>query len=176
DRLALAVRVAGQEHPAGPVGLPLDLAEDVAGAAAAAALGVVVGLLVDGVPELPPVGDADAGDLLALLLAGGQVADVAVAGEHLEVRPEVLVDRLRLGRRLDDQQVEAAAAAGRAVAVAAGRGPLAAGGRRLDAGVGGLRGGALAGGLLGFGRGAARRFLAWRGHREELRGRVGSRR
>src|SRR5690606_26128071 len=38
-------------------------------------------------------------------LLGHQVADVAVRGQDLEVLAEVLVDRLGLGGRLDDEQV-----------------------------------------------------------------------
>jgi len=35
----------------------------------------------------------------------GQIADVPHRGLHLEVPPEIFVDRLRLGRRLDDDEV-----------------------------------------------------------------------
>jgi len=36
---------------------------------------------------------------------GHEVAHVAVGGEYVEVLAEVFFDRLRLGRRLDDDQV-----------------------------------------------------------------------
>ena len=66
----------------------------------------VLAAVVHDVAQLPAVVDVDAGDVLALLLVRVEVADVAVAGQHPEVRAEVLVDGLRLRRRFDDDEVE----------------------------------------------------------------------
>ena len=38
----------------------------------------------------------------------GQVAHMAIGGEYLEIGPEIFVDRLRLGRRLDNDDVHSA--------------------------------------------------------------------
>src|SRR5262249_1801771 len=112
-------------------------------------------------------GDVHADDVLALdLAADGQVADMPVTGADPEPGPEILLDGLGLGRRLDDDQVALARAGvglaggrslgdalGRAVA-ALGPGPGGLLGRRL------LAGGRLLRLLHGGGRGLlARRHV-----------------
>ena len=84
------------------------------------ALAVRVGREVDGVGRLGRLGDRL--DVLLVLvdqfvahrevvvrvdraLLGDQVADMAVRGQDVEVLAQVLVDRLRLRRRFDDEQV-----------------------------------------------------------------------
>jgi hypothetical protein len=88
-------------------GFTPDFGQDVRGGAPAAALAATLTVLarVHDVAELPPRADLDAGDLFALLLAGVQVADVAVACQHAVVRAQVLVDRLGLGRGFDDDEI-----------------------------------------------------------------------
>jgi hypothetical protein len=139
DRLALAVEV-GREPDRGcrAAGL-LQLVDSLALA------------LEHLVARLEAVLEVDPGHrlLLALGPAGGQVADVADAGEDHEVGPEVLPDRLRLGGALDDDQL-LAARGGRTGARGAGL-PLAVG-------RGGLRSGLGNGRLFGHGeRGETRR-------------------
>src|SRR5205085_2571580 len=109
----LAVGVGRQVNDAGPVGLALQLGEDVLGGAAVAVPATLAGGAVhDDVAWLPAAGDAHADDLLVLLLAlGRQVADVAVTGQHEVAGAQVLVDGLGLGRRLDDDEVHRAAVA-----------------------------------------------------------------
>ena len=94
DRLALAVEVGGEEDPVGRPRRALDRAD---------------------VTPRPVVGDHVLWDEAVLdvhpqlPLAGvlGQVPDVPVRGEHGIARPEVALDRLRLGGRLDDHQIAA---------------------------------------------------------------------
>ena len=103
DGLALAVGVGRQEDAVGLVRLLLQLGEDVLGRAPALALAVLA--LDDDVGGHPAGLDIDAGDDLALFAAARQVADVAVARQHLEIAAQVFVDRLRLRGRLDDHEV-----------------------------------------------------------------------
>jgi hypothetical protein len=60
----------------------------------------VLPVLVD---QLPAHGEAAGGIDRAFL--GHEVAHVAVGSHHLEVLAEVLLDGLRLGRRLDDDEI-----------------------------------------------------------------------
>ena len=69
------------------------------------ALAVALGAIDDHVGRHPAAVDVDAGHLLARAAAARQIADVAVAGQHLEIGAEILVDRLGLGRRFDDDQI-----------------------------------------------------------------------
>src|SRR5262249_21312112 len=142
DGLALAVGVGRQQDAVGLAGLALELGQDVLGRAALAVAAALVALL-DDVGGHPAGVDVDAGDGLAAAAALGQVAHVAVAGQHLVVGAEVFVDRLGLGRRLDDDEVVLAPGA-----VARGQGGAAAlPGRRGGSGVLGCgRGGLLAAG------------------------------
>src|SRR5262249_9568113 len=99
DGLALAVGVGRQVHGIDAVGLALQLGDDLLGPLAASALA-----FDEDVGGLPAALDVNAGQLLALLAFDGQVADVAVAGPHLEVAAQVLLDGLGLGGGLDDDQ------------------------------------------------------------------------
>src|SRR6185369_11928549 len=87
DGLALAVGVGGQVDRAGIAGRRFQLLHHLLAGGQDLVLGLEALLHVDAEPLL------------------GQVADVPHGGLHLEVPPEVLVDRLRLGRRLDDDEV-----------------------------------------------------------------------
>ena len=80
DRLALAIGVGGEQERVGLLGLGLELGQDLL-----LALDDLVGLL-------EALLDVDAHLL-------GQVFDVALGGQDLVARPEVLLDRLGLGRR-----------------------------------------------------------------------------
>jgi hypothetical protein len=87
DRLALAVRVGREEQVVGGLGRLAD--------------GVDVALVL--LDHLVAHREVVVGIDRALLRH--QVAHVAVGRQHLEILPEVLVDGLGLGRRLDDEQV-----------------------------------------------------------------------
>ena len=87
DRLALAVRVGGEVEVVGGLG-GLDDGGDV--------LLVLLDQLVAHPEAVVRIDRA---------LLGHQVADMAIRGEDLEVLAEVLVDRLGLGGRLDDEEV-----------------------------------------------------------------------
>ena len=87
DRLALAVRVGGQVDA---VGLGGGLGDRLH----------VLLVLVDQVVAHP-----EAVLRIHRALLGHQVAHMAVGGQDLEVLAEVLVDRLGLGGRLDDEEV-----------------------------------------------------------------------
>ena len=92
NRLALAVEVGGQEDPVRVPGRPLDGVDVLPRSLVRDhVLGREVVLHVH--PEL------------ALPGVLGQVADVAVGGEHGVVRPEIAFDRPRLRGRLDDDEV-----------------------------------------------------------------------
>ena len=84
DRLALAIRVGGEVEPGGPPDGVGDLLQP----------------LLRAVVHLPVHGEVFVRPHRAVL--GRQVAHVAIAGQHLEGAAQVLVDRLRLGRRFDD--------------------------------------------------------------------------
>ena len=92
DRLALAVGVGRQVDQGGGGGAFLQVGEDL--------LMALVGQIDIG--RHPAGFDVDA-DVLAARF-GRQIADVAVAGPDLEAGAQVFLDRLRLGRRLDDHQ------------------------------------------------------------------------
>jgi hypothetical protein len=88
DRLPLPVEVGGEEDPLGFLGRLLDGGHVLAGSRRHLVAQRHVGLAhLDGE------------------VAAGQVADMAVGGQDLVVLAEVLLDRLRLGRRLDDHEV-----------------------------------------------------------------------
>ena len=86
DRLALTVEVGCQHEPVGGLHRPLQDGDVLLGALRHLVLDLEVVLRVD--PEL----------------GLGQVADVAVRGPDHELGPQVALDRLRLGRRLDHDQ------------------------------------------------------------------------
>ena len=114
--LAFAVGVARQQHAVGPGGGIRQFVEDVL-LAAELLLRLAFGFAarVHEVAQLPALGDLDAGHffLHRLVLAGGEVADVAVAGQHLEAVAQVLVDGLRFRGRLHDHEVVGAGGTGR---------------------------------------------------------------
>ena len=87
DRLALAVRVGGEEEVLGAFQRPGDLLD--------ALLGAVV--------DFPGHGEVFVGLHRAVLRR--QIADMAVAREDGEVLAEILVDGLRLGGRFDDNDI-----------------------------------------------------------------------
>jgi hypothetical protein len=87
DRLALPVGVGGEEHLVGRLGGLADAGDDLL-----ALLGHLVG-------------DRDAAVDVHGKVRLGQVTDVAHGGDHVVVLAQVLADGLRLGRRLDHDQV-----------------------------------------------------------------------
>src|SRR5215212_8581479 len=87
DRLALPVGVGGEEHLVGRLGGLADAGDDLL-----ALLGHLVG---DRDPAVDIHGEVGL----------GQVTDVAHGGDHVVVFAQVLADGLRLGRRLDHDQV-----------------------------------------------------------------------
>src|SRR5262249_53668446 len=99
DGLALAVGVGGEVDGVDPVGLAFEFGDDLLGPLAATALA-----FDEDVGGLPTALDVNASQFLALLAFDGQVANVAVAGPHLEVATQVFLNGLGLGGRLDDYQ------------------------------------------------------------------------
>jgi len=89
DRLALAIRVGGEEQLVGAAHRLGDR------------LHVLLGPAVD-LPRHRKIGVGQDGSVLRR-----QVADMAVAGDDLVVAPEIFVDGLCLGRRFDDDDVHA---------------------------------------------------------------------
>ncbi len=103
DGLALAVLIGGEEEFVGVLQQVLELLD----------LGLLVG--VDHIDRLEVVFDVhtEAADLAGVLLghlacAAGKVADVPDARLDDVARAEIALDRLRLGRRLDDDESAAA--------------------------------------------------------------------
>ncbi len=88
DRLTLTVQVGGEKHPLGVLGCLLDRADD---------LGRCLGDLVAQMHLVAADLDGE--------VAARQVADVPDRGQDPVVRAQVLLDGLRLGRRLDDDEV-----------------------------------------------------------------------
>ena len=91
DGLALAIEVGGEVDGVGALGGLLDVVDLLAAVVADDVLGREV------------VVDVDAELALARIL--GQVADVAIGGEHAVVGAQIAFDRPRLGRRFDDHEV-----------------------------------------------------------------------
>ena len=87
DRLALAVGVGGQDQLVGAFDRPGDVVE------------ALLGLVVD----LPEHAEIVLGIDRSVL--GRQVAHMAERGQHLVAGAKVFVDRLGLGRRLDDDDI-----------------------------------------------------------------------
>ena len=114
DRLALAIRVGRQDHPVGVLDRPADVAEALGG------LGV----------DLPTHGEIIVRIDRAVL--GRQITHMAERGVDAVVLAEILVDGLRLGRRLDDHDFHSGIFLRRLAAR-----PVAAG--RLGAGYGDAR-------------------------------------
>jgi hypothetical protein len=86
DRLAFPIGVGGEQHLIDLLRGGFELLEDLL-------------LALDDRVRLREV-VADVHGLRPL----GQILEVALGGEHVEPRPEVLLDRLRLGRRLHDDE------------------------------------------------------------------------
>ncbi len=87
DRLAFAIRVGGQDDLVGVLDRLSDLGD------ALGALGV----------HFP-----DHGEIVVRIdrpVLGGQVADMAHAGDHVEIAAEIFVDGLCFGRRFDDDDI-----------------------------------------------------------------------
>ena len=91
DGLALAIEVGGEEDGVGPLGGLLDVGD------------LLAAIVADDVLGREVVVDVDAELALAGIL--GQVADVAVGGEHAIVGAQIAFDRPRLGGRFDDHEV-----------------------------------------------------------------------
>jgi hypothetical protein len=87
NRLALAIGVGGENE--------LVRSLERAGNVVEALLGLVI--------DLPDHAEIVLGIDRAVL--GGQVAHVPERGQHLVARAKVAVDRFRLGRRLDDNDI-----------------------------------------------------------------------
>ena len=87
DRLALAIRIGGEDQP-------------VRGLEGGGDLGDPLGRPAVG---LPVHGEIFIGPHRAVL--GRQVADMAVGGKNSEALAEVFVDGFRLGRRFDDDNI-----------------------------------------------------------------------
>ena len=91
DRLALAVGVGGEDEAVGALHRPGNVGQ------------ALLRLGVD-IPEHVEV-------LLGIdgAVLGGKIAHVAIRGDDLVARPEIFVDRLRLRRRFDDDDLHAPA-------------------------------------------------------------------
>ena len=87
DGLAFAVRVGGEIDRLGRRGLLLQPGQQF------------LAVLQDAVGRHPAVFDVDAEAAL------GQVADMALARHDVVIRPQILIDGLRLRRRFDDHEV-----------------------------------------------------------------------
>ena len=87
DRLALAIRVGGEDQPLGVLERRGDVGDPLGRPAV----------------DLPGHGEILVGPHRAVL--GRQVADMAVGGKNREVLAEIFVDGFRLGRRFDDDDI-----------------------------------------------------------------------
>jgi len=89
DGLALAVRVGGEDQLVGTLHGLGDLGD------------------VLGAPALDFPNHLEVGFGIDRAVLRGQVADMPEGGQDVVVRPQIFVDRLRLGRRLDDDDFHA---------------------------------------------------------------------
>ncbi len=87
DRLALAIRIGGEDEPIGGL--------EGLGDGLDAAFGFVV--------DLPAHGEVFLGTHRSVL--GRQIAHMAEARQDRVIGPEILIDGLRLGRRFDDDDI-----------------------------------------------------------------------